>query len=179
MSDSFTFDSTTDDIKRLCVDCDSPESYRGGSCDHSGGRCNGGCGGGKRRSNTECCFASIVTPLSSLQTQFSKCYGSVEFCMRRKNRTVTFQWESFTGKLAASGIAYLSVAQSVGNLPPYTLNIPIYLEYKGVGRNTHIQINNTEPNIRFYLNTDGSSTGTVANDAVAVAGGAVTWIVFD
>jgi hypothetical protein len=99
--------------------------------------------------------------------------------MRRKNRTVTLQWEPFSGKLTANGIAYLSVPQSVGNLPPYTLNIPIYLEYKGVGRNTHIQITHVEPNIRFYLNTDGSSSDTVANDSVAVAGGSVTWIVFD
>lgn len=99
--------------------------------------------------------------------------------MRRKNKTVTLQWEPFSGNLAASGIAYLTVVQSFCNTPPYPIAVPIYLIYKGVGRNTHLTINPaaTSGNIRFYLNTDGSTTDTTIGDNVVVAGGSATWIV--
>lgn len=123
-------------------------------------------------------FTSVITPLTGL-SGFSGIGGSVEFRMRRKNKTVTLQWEPFTGTLASSGVAYLTVAQSIPNTPPYILSFPIYLVYKGVGRTTRIEI---DPFVRtgyikFYLNTDGTTTGTVSGDSVSVPGGAVSWIV--
>lgn len=123
-------------------------------------------------------FASVITPLTGL-SGFSGIGGSVEFRMRRKNKTVTIQWEPFTGTLASSGIAYLTVAQNICNTPPYIVSFPIYLIYKGVGRNTRIEIDPfvKTGNIKFYLNTDGSSSGTVSGDSISVAGGAVSWIV--
>lgn len=123
-------------------------------------------------------FTSVITPLTGL-SGFSGIGGSVEFRMRRKNKTVTLQWEPFTGTLASSGVSYLTVAQSIPNTPPYIVSFPIYLVYKGVGRNTRIEI---DPFVRtgyikFYLNTDGSTTGTVSGDSISVPGGAVSWIV--
>jgi hypothetical protein len=124
-------------------------------------------------------FASVVTPLSNLVPASSGCTGCVEFRMRRKNKTVTLQWEPFTGNLAASGIAYLTVAQSICNTPPYPISMPIYIIYKGTGRITRIQItpSSTNGNIQFYLNTDGSTSNTTIGDNVSIPGGAVTWIV--
>lgn len=121
-------------------------------------------------------FTSIITPLTDL---VSTCTGSVEFLMRRKNKTVTLQWEPFSGKLTTNGVAYLKATQSFCNLPPYTVNFPIYIKYKNVGRITHIAIDPTSKNgyIFFYLNTDGSSTDTNVNDNIEIPGGAVTWIV--
>ena len=176
--------STTDAIRKICNDCDN----------------------NKRKDITyvsritreqQCCsttkddycppnrydpgvsyFTSVITPLTAL-SGFSGIGGSVEFRMRRKNKTVTLQWEPFTGTLASSGIAYLTVAQTISNTPPYIVSFPIYLVYKGVGRNTRIEIDPfvKTGNIKFYLNTDGSSTGTASGDSIAVAGGAVSWIV--
>jgi hypothetical protein len=125
------------------------------------------------------CFTSVITPVTGLTPQFSGCTGSVEFRMRRKNKTVTLQWEPFRGSLAATGISFLTVAQFITNTPPYSISIPIYMQYKGVGRMTNINIDphGKSTNVRFYLNTDGSSTGTVVGDSFVIYGGAVTWIV--
>lgn len=124
-------------------------------------------------------FSSVITPLSNLVPAYTGCTGCVQFRMRRKNKTVTLQWEPFNGNLAASGIAYLTVAQSICNTPPYPLSIPIYLIYKGTGRITFIQIDPyaTSGNIRFYLNTDGSTSNTNIGDNVSIPGGSITWIV--
>lgn len=125
-----------------------------------------------------CYFTSVITPLSGL-SGFSGIGGCVEFKMRRKNKTVTLQWEPFTGILASSGVSYLTVAQNISNTPPYVISFPIYLIYKGTGRITHIEIDPfvKTGNIKFYLNSDGSSNNTVSGDSISVAGGAITWIV--
>jgi hypothetical protein len=123
-------------------------------------------------------FTSVITPLSGL-SGFSGIKGSVEFKMRRKNKTITLQWEPFTGALASNGITYLTVAQNISNTPPYVVSFPIYLTYKGTGRITRIEIDPfvKTGNIKFYLNTDGSGTNINTGDNISVAGGAVTWIV--
>lgn len=125
-----------------------------------------------------CYFTSVITPLTGL-SGFLGIRGCVEFRMRRKNKTVTLQWEPFSGSLASSGISYLTVAQNISNTPPYIVSFPIYLTYKGTGRNTRIEIDpfSHSGNIRFYLNTDGSTSGTNTGDNIEVAGGSITWVV--
>jgi len=165
-----------DDIRKLCKDCDKKCNIRVSTpcstrddCDRPGRRYDAGTS----------YFTSLVTPLTDLVPAFSGCIGSVEFKMRRKNKTVTLQWEPFTGLLGSNGVAFLTVTQSICNTPPYPMSIPIYIIYKGVGRITHIQIDPfaKSGNIRFYLNTDGSTSNTVIGDSIFVPAGAVTWIV--
>jgi len=124
-------------------------------------------------------FNSVITPVTGLTPLFSGCTGSVEFRMRRKNKTVTLQWEPFTGSLSASGVAFIIVAQSISNTPPYPISIPIYIQYKGVGRITNVTINPNaiSGNILFYLNTDGSTNNINAGDSFTIPGGAISWIV--
>lgn len=171
--------STMDVINKMCNDCDRSTDFSNESseCD-------------PRDNQPECkvyernhrptkrydpgiyCFNSLITPMSELNPQ------TVEFRMRRKNKTVTLQWEPFSGTLAANGIAYLSVRQSICNLPPYPICVPIYIKYKDVGRITFIKIDpyDKSANIKFYLNTDGSSANTNDNDVINIIGGAITWI---
>lgn len=184
--------NTTDEIKALCRGCDiKPRDRRPhtqithfsrgkrviipDNCDNGrGDYCPDG-----RYDPGVSYFTSVVTPLTNLMPLYSGATGSVEFRMRRKNKTVTLQWEPFTGTMAASGVAYLTVAQSISNTPPYPVSFPIFIEYKSVGRITHIDINpnvNTG-NIRFYLNTDGTATGIATGDAIRIPGGSITWIV--
>lgn len=164
--------STADEIRRLCGDCDrepnvfcvSRDDYRRPS---------------RRFDPGATFFTSVITPLTGLTPGFSGCMGSVEFRMRRKNKTVILQWEPFTGTLSSSGVAFLTVAQSICNTPPYIISIPIYIVYKGIGRTTHITIDPfaKSGNIKFYLNKDGSSSNTTVGDSISVPGGAVSWIV--
>ena len=170
-------------IRRICRDdstrspqrCDDDDSR----CDDRRSRCN------DRSSRSNCYdpgvayFNTVITPVTGLTPQYSGITGSVQFRMRRKNKTVTLQWEPFSGSMSSSGVAFLTVAQSIWNTPPYSISIPIYLRYKDVNRITHITIDpsSTTGNIKFYLNTDGSATGINANDAFFVYAGAISWIV--
>jgi len=179
---------TFDIINEMCNECETPlrdcchqeSSSSTRDCyprpSHSSQQ---NCSSSQRYDPGVASFTSVITPVSGLTPQYSGCTGSVEFRMRRKNKTVTLQWEPFTGSLAASGIGYLTVAQTICNTPPYPVSFPIYLQYKGVGRMTHISIDpfSTTGNVKFYLNTDGSVTDTNIGDSFAVPGGAITWVV--
>lgn len=124
-------------------------------------------------------FNSVITPVNGLTPHHSGVTGSVQFRMRRKNKTVTLQWEPFSGSMAASGVAFLTVAQSIWNTPPYPISIPIYMKYKDVNKITNITIDphSTSGNIKFYLNSDGNGNGINTNDAFYIYAGAVSWIV--
>lgn len=124
-------------------------------------------------------FTSIITPVSKLNSLYTNTPGAVEFRMRRKNKTVILQWEPFTGCLAASGVAYLTVVQTICNTPPYPVSFPIFITYKGVARITTVEIDPHLPtgNIRFYLNTNRSSDDTHVNDSFTIPASSVSWIV--
>ena len=131
--------NTSDDLRSICNGCDKQD------CNSKDCRIT-------KITRVECCpphqrydpgvscFTSVITPLSNLTPLYSGCTGSVEFKMRRKNKTVILQWEPFTGILASSGVSYLTVVQSICNTPPYPVTKSMYLEYKSQGRNTHIII---------------------------------------
>lgn len=124
-------------------------------------------------------FQSIITPVTNLTPQFSGMSGTVQFLMRRKNRTVTLQWEPFSGIMAASGIAFLTVAQSINNLPPYPMSWPIKIKYRDVVRTTNITVDphGTNGNILFSLNADDTGTGVNIGDSFFVYASSVDWIV--
>lgn len=124
-------------------------------------------------------FQSIITPVTNLTPQFSGATGMVQFIMRRKNKTVTLQWEPFTGTMAASGVAFLTVVQSISNLPPYPMNWPITIQYKGVQKTTSLTVDPHAANgsIRFFLNNDGTSTDIAIGDAFSIPASSVEWII--
>lgn len=161
-----------------CYDTDSScsrDNYR--SCDRSeySGRC-------ERRRPCDpgvFVFASVLTPLCDIRPKSTVREGCVEFQMRRKNKTVTFQWEPFSAIMAASGVTHISVNQGICNLPPYAMTFPMMLHYKNHRRMTYMEINphRDRSQIRIYLNVNGSSDGVHQGDAIFVPGGSITWIV--
>lgn len=171
--------STIDAIREICDDCDRPDltyisqpkrfNYVAGGCPEPP----------RRYEQGTCKFTSVIMPLSELIPGSSGAMGSVEFIMRRKNKTVTLQWEPFSGNLAANGVSYLTVAQTISNTPPYLISLPIYFKYKSIGRVTHAEIDPhaKSPVIKFYLNTDASSTATMMGDSISFPGGSISWIV--
>jgi hypothetical protein len=124
-------------------------------------------------------FISIITPVTGLTPLYSGVTGSVEFRMRRKNKVVNLQWEPFTGSMAASSVAFLTVAQSISNTPPYPISQPIYIQYRGADRPVKIVIdpNARGSNVHIYLNTDSSTTNINMGDSFQVYGGNITWSV--
>lgn len=126
-----------------------------------------------------CTFKSLITPLTELTPYNSKTTGAVEFMMRRKNRVVSLQFQPFTGKLSASGVAFLSVTQTICNLPSYPIYGVYNIEYNGVLRQAPIVIdpNDIKTQIKFYLNSNGTTTGVNVNDTISVKAGCINWIV--
>lgn len=124
-------------------------------------------------------FNSVITPVNSLTPHYSGINGTVQFRMRRKNKTVTLQWEPFSGSIALNGVPFLSVAQVISNLPSYPVYQLIYVQYKGINQMglVHIDPYSTVSNIKFYLNTSGNSAEISVNDSFHVYGGTVVWIV--
>ena len=170
--------SVQEEIFKLCGACDDLEFT---SFNSSNSSCNKPCHNNQRHHRSEnYTFTSIVTPLSSLTPTYSDCTGCVEFIMRRRNKVVSLQWEPFSGTLTTNGIAYISVPQTITNLPPYPTYYPIYIIYKGVYRPTFILIDPFDVknvSIKFYLNTDGTSQNINANDNLTVLGSSISWIV--
>jgi hypothetical protein len=121
-------------------------------------------------------FNSIITPLSNIQPAYSGCKGSVEFRMRRKNKTVSLQWEEFTGNLMTIGIDKLTVIQSICNTPPYVMNFPIMMKFGGNVILTSIIVDPYKPdnkgNIFFKL-----PSYTNSNISITIYSSCVSWIV--
>lgn len=123
-------------------------------------------------------FNTVVTPVKSLTPQYSPSNSAaIQLRMRRKNKTVTLQWEPFTGATSQAGRSWIDVEQQVANLPPYSIRFPIQITYKGINRMTVLSIDpfDTISQIKFYLATNGEEINTDEN--FSVYGGAVTWIV--
>ena len=170
--------SVQEEIFGLCEACDNtPCNTPFSPCDKS---CNKSHSNQRHHRSENYTFTSIVTPLSSLTPIYSDCTGCVEFIMRRRNKVVSLQWEPFSGTLTTSGIAYLSVPQTITNLPPYPTYYPIYIIYKGIYRPTFVLIDPFDVknvSIKFYLNTDGTSQNINANDNLTVLGSCISWVV--
>lgn len=176
---SATSPTTIDAIREVCDNsCRSPcgpkRSHRNDSPCYPdyGSRCDNFNPGCER-------FQSIITPVTNLTPQYSGISGTVEFRMRRKNKSVILQWEPFSGIMAASGVAYLTAPQSISNTPPYPMSWPIKIQYKNVDRNTSISVDPhaTGGNIRFFLNTDSTGTDITIGDSFYIYAGSVDWIV--
>lgn len=167
--DTYSSVSIKKDVKRV-ISCNTCNPYK------SSGLC-GPCGPSGNGQMLQ--FYTIVTPLTDLTTLNNK--NSVGFTLNRVGNQVFLQWEPFSGRLTTNGVAFLTVLQSITNLPQYNVTFPIYLLYKGVGRMTTVVINPSPAtpggNIFFYLNTDQSTTGVAANDQVSIPGGGVSWVV--
>lgn len=123
-------------------------------------------------------FVAAISPISNLKAN-DHSPEAVEFLMRRKNKTITLQWEPFEGSLAMTGVTHLRVLQTIGNVPPHKISYPIFIDHKGITKVTRLEIDpdSKNHNIKFYINTNGSSTDTQTGDSIYVHGGCVSWII--
>lgn len=122
-------------------------------------------------------FNAIISPVKALTPVYSPSNSAaVQFRMRRKNNTVTFQWESFTGATAQAGRAWIDLNQSIANLPPYQVRFPIQILYRGISRMTVVDVDPNDPvQVKFYLALNGEEINVDEN--FYIFGGSVTWIV--
>lgn len=175
-------ENTCEELQRLCGECTTStvkKPYRRGPvcCQIESGEHR--CESTPRYNPGVDYFESMVTPVTGLHSRYSKTRGLVEFRMRRKNKTVTLQWESFQGMIAGSKIDHLTVTQSIANLPPSPKIWPICINYGNQIRQGWIEIEPHEMNgnIRFYLNSDKSSTHIHVNDWFCIPSSSISWIV--
>jgi len=118
-----------------------------------------------------------ITPLNQVITPNSEHGGLVEFQLRRKNKVVTMQWEAFEGSITQNGIAYLSVQQTISNLPPQPISLPYILNYLGVNKVSYIKIEpSSSIQIKYYLDISGHGNDIKMGDHLSIPGGCVSWI---
>lgn len=122
-------------------------------------------------------FKALIVPLTNLISITTGKSDMIKFKMRRKNKIVTLQFEPFSGQIAANGISYIVVNQTVCNLPDVILEYPIRIIYNGQAITSFLQINpNSSEQIRIYLNISGNGSNVNIGDTIIVNGLAVTWI---
>lgn len=140
---------------------------------HSNQKCKK-CDNDDRKLSSVC--YCMIYPLLNLVTFHNQ--QGIKFQMRRKNKIITLQWETFSGSIGQSGIKFLSVGNFFTNLPVNVIAEPIYIEYKNIGRITHVEIDpfDKKSNIKFYLNTDSSADNINHNDSVKIFSRSISWI---
>lgn len=177
---------TENDLKFICnTICKTPKSdcnnnFNNGECHIN--KYQSGCvpytqsSKPQRYDSPMCDFTSIISPLTNIQPKYSGCTGSVEFRMRRKNKTITLQWETFTGIIPAIGIKKLTVIQSICNTPPYKIYIPIMMKINGEKIYSNVKIDPYQPNNKgniFFKIPKTTSTDT----NIKIYASCISWIV--
>lgn len=122
-------------------------------------------------------FESMITPLQNISSECNN--GYVKFIMKRKNKTVSLQWEPFTADLSNNGVSYLTVTQQIPNLPDYKMLFPIIIKFKGEICHTSFEIDpfSNKGNCKIYINQDHSSKNTKIGDNIEIFGSCVSWII--
>ncbi len=122
----------------------------------------------------------LINPLVNLTALDSGLTnGAVMIHMRRRNNTVTMQWEPFKGQLQGRGIRYLTIGNTLTNMPVSPVQFLIRMEYNGIGRIGYLSIDpNVVEKFQFHFDVTGQSEVRM-NDYIKVHGGAVTWITKD
>jgi hypothetical protein len=124
----------------------------------------------------------MITPMLDLEpvqngSNAPNGQSDIGFRIRRKNSTVSLQWQPFQGSMSQNGVAYLSVQQTINNMPSYVIDVPIIIKYKGENKQTFLRVDPFDSvKIKFYLDISGSGTDVAYGDNIMVPGSCVTWI---
>src|SRR5437016_9953900 len=133
----------------------SPTSESTNSCNTSNtcGNCSG-CSSGSFSSCIDCSsqgsasnfnFVNMPSPVSGLSP------GPITFLFRKEINSVNLQWPTFSGVIAANGVTFLTINQSMNFLPPYTVRNCYNVVVKGVSKISFVDIDPVLSQIRFYL----------------------------
>jgi len=124
-------------------------------------------------------FRSMVTPIVDLKTPHSphQFQGGVAFRAVRMGDMVCMTSEPFAGTIAANGVSYIHVVQSIGDLPRYPVNFPYTLRLNGVGKTGFICIDrfDSSANIKFSLDQDDRNVAN-AGDTFETSGVMCCWL---
>lgn len=81
--------------------------------------------------------------------------------------------------MGANGVAWLSLNQSIGNLPPWPVSDQFNIVYLGGSAISVATIDpSSDSNVKFYLKADKSAVGSMG-DTIEMPGGTITWMVAD
>lgn len=123
-------------------------------------------------------FRAIASPISDLSTPRSPGNpGSILFTSRKyANGVVTLQFEPYRARIAGP-TSYISINQSIGDLPPHTIDVPYVLKINGDGRVGFIRVDPLDgsANLKFYLGPN-ENTNVNSGDLFETNGGIIQWI---
>jgi len=124
-------------------------------------------------------FNALVMPLTNAKATYTNHGANIQFKMKRSNNIVNLSWEPFTGNISANGTAWLTINQSINNLPSWPVTDQFNMIYLGQSAVSIATIDpSTDSNVRFYLKADKSAVGSIG-DTVEMPGGSIQWVVPD
>lgn len=122
-------------------------------------------------------FSALITPLTDLRSLVTG-EAFIEFKFGRRGNALVLQWEPFEGTVAQSGVPYLSVRQTMGQMPPYVIEHPIKIQLRGVSKISTFVVDPTSNiQLKFYLDVSGSGADVNMGDRIVIPGGCVQWII--
>ena len=119
-------------------------------------------------------FNAVISPLANLHTFESRSMNTVQFSLRRRNKTFTLQWETFEGYIVPTGTRNLQVLHCVNSLPSSSKRYIISIEYMGVETTGLINVDPQRlAGSEIYFTLPHTTAG--ANENVKIYGSCVTW----
>lgn len=119
-------------------------------------------------------FNAVISPMANLHTFETRSMKSVQFSLRRRNKTFSLQWETFEGYIVPTGTRCLQVLQCINSLPSSSKRYVISIEYKGEETTGLIVIDPQRlAGSEIYFMLPKITSGE--NENVKIYGSCVTW----
>lgn len=122
-------------------------------------------------------ICGTVRPVKNFSLLDGTSCGEVKIHISINCKTVTLQWEGFTGEVDSSNAAYLYVNQCFRGLPKKNVFGSYLVNFKGGdGISTVEVLSNNDNTIRWYLTASRKGNNVSNGDSFTVYPGSITYI---
>lgn len=123
------------------------------------------------------CFKAIISPAINVTSLYTASIGYTTVKMIKQGKIVTLSFEGFSGQISATGVTYLTLNQSIYNLPQFPTQIPYRIIYNSIATISFIQIDPTSTdNVQLYLNVSNSGLNINIGDSFIVPSTTISWM---
>lgn len=103
--------------------------------------------------------------------------GYVMTKSRRRNETITFEWETFKGQIGAKNINYVTMNATIMNLPSFDVQVNIRTLVNGTHYAGYFYLDPNSQAEKYQFHFDIKDNLSVnVGDSLTIYGGSATWI---
>lgn len=119
-------------------------------------------------------FSSIISPITNLRGRHGRTEEEVHFTFKRRNGTLSLQWEPFEGYIIPTGTLYLEVRQGISGKPPFLTQYPVWMNYGGRKVLGAVNID-PDGNIGSDISFELPYPTLGANERIEIYGSCIEW----